>query len=453
MIQAEPESADQAIINNTDVWGKKWENFATDAIHIGQSPKKWKTKDVVPPISLASTYAQSDLDMVKNIGQPGKYIYGRLGNPTRTCLEECIAGLEKGSHGLCFATGMAATTAIVTTFLENGDHLITSDDVYGGTNVLFRQILGKFGITCSFVDLENLDEVRKVMNDESTKDKTKLIWLETPSNPTMKIIDIREIAKLAKQNNILSVVDNTFMSSYFQRPILLGVDIVFHSATKYMNGHSDVVMGLVVTSREELHKQLYMTQISCGAVPSPFDCYLVNRGLKTLDIRMEKHFQNAVKVAEFLKNSEFIEKIMFPGDTDHPRHHIMRKQATGTSGMLSFWLKKLPNQPFKNGWKGITDHQRATIFLKSLKVFILAVSLGGYESLAEHPSGMTHCLVSQEEKNELGIADNFVRLSVGLEDPDRLVGDLDQALKVAYGVSDYEKVEISFSRENSRDFC
>ena len=427
------ESADQAAKNNNELWGKSWENFATDAIHIGQSPKKWKTKDVVPPIALSSTYEQSQLELVKNLGQPGKFIYGRLGNPTRTCLEECIAGLEKGSHGLCFSTGLAATHAIITTFLKSGDHLITSDDVYGGTNVLFGQILAKFGITCSFVNLENLDEVKKAI--ESNKDKTKLIWLETPSNPTMKIIDIREIAKLAKEYNILSVVDNTFMSSYFQRPILLGIDMVFHSATKYMNGHSDVVMGLVITSREELHQQLYMTQISCGAVPSPFDCYLVNRGLKTLHVRMEKHYQNALKVAEFLKNSEFIEKINFPGDPDHPRHKIMRKQATGTSGMLSFWLKKSKPEDVELG-VAITDYQRAAIFLKSLKVFILAVSLGGFESLAEHPVGMTHCLVSEEEKKKLGIDDNFIRISVGLEDADGLVSDLEQALKKAYAAEE-----------------
>lgn len=392
---------------SNELWGKSWKNFATDAIHVGQSPEKWKSKMVVPPITLSTTFKQD------RPGE-GEYEYGRSGNPTRFCLEECVAAIEGGTHGHAFASGLAATTAIVQTFLEQGDHIVTSDDVYGGTNRLFNRVLKKAGISASFVDLENEEAVKAAMQSN-----TKLVWIETPTNPTMKIIDIAAVAKIAREHGALSVVDNTFMSSYFQRPIHLGADMSFHSATKYMNGHSDVVMGLVITRTKEMHDKLYFTQYACGAVPSPFDCYLVNRGIKTLHVRMKQHFENAQQCAKFLLSHPMVEKINYPGDASHPRHHILRKNATGCSGMLAFWMKD-----------GTVDN--ATKFLQNLKVFTLAESLGGFESLAEHPALMTHASVPADQRELLGIGDNFIRLSVGIEDADSLVADLDNALKAAY---------------------
>lgn len=400
-------SANLAAKNGEELWGKKWESFATDAIHVGQDPEKWKSRMVVPPITLSTTFKQ----LTPGVGQ---YEYSRSGNPTRDCLEECLAAIECGTHGHCFASGLAATNAIVTTFLKTGDHIITSDDVYGGTNRLFQRVLANMGITASFVNLEDVDSV-----ESAFKPNTKLVWIETPTNPTMKIIDIRAVCDIARKHNCLSVVDNTFMSAYFQRPITLGADMTFHSATKYMNGHSDVVMGLVITRTADLHEKLYFTQYAVGAVPSPFDCYLVNRGLKTLHVRMERHFENAQACAKFLLNHEKVEKINYPGDESHPRHHIVRKNATGSSGMLAFWLRG-------------ANLEQAGKFLSSLKVFTLAESLGGFESLAEHPAVMTHASVPADERAILGIGDNFIRLSVGIEDKEDLVADLKQAIEKAF---------------------
>jgi cystathionine gamma-lyase len=270
------------------------------------------------------------------------------------------------------------------------------------------------GITASFVNLEDTAELEKAF-----KPNTKLVWIETPTNPTMKIIDIRVVCTIARAHNCLSVVDNTFMSAYFQRPILLGADMTFHSATKYMNGHSDVVMGLVITKTADLHEKLYFTQYAVGAVPSPFDCYLVNRGLKTLHVRMEKHFENAKACAKFLLDHPKVERISYPGDASHPRHNIVRKNCTGSSGMLAFWLKD-------------ANLKQAGKFLSSLKVFTLAESLGGFESLAEHPAVMTHASVPAAERALLGIGDNFIRLSVGIEDGHDLVADLKQAIEKCY---------------------
>ena len=284
-------SANLAAENGEELWGKAWNNFATDAIHAGQEPERWNSRMVVPAITMSTTFKQEKPGELA----AGKYEYSRGGNPTRDCLEECLAAIECGTHGLAFSSGLAATNAIITTFLKTGDHIITSDDVYGGTNRLFQRVLGNMGITASFINLEDEAELEKAF-----KPNTKLVWIETPTNPTMKIIDIRAVTTIARNHNCLSVVDNTFMSAYFQRPILLGADMTFHSATKYMNGHSDVVMGLVITRTKEIHEKLYFTQFAVGAVPSPFDCYLVNRGLKTLHVRMERHFQNAKAVAKFL---------------------------------------------------------------------------------------------------------------------------------------------------------
>jgi len=403
-------SANLAAENGEELWGKPWDNFATDAIHAGQEPEKWNSRMVVPPITMSTTFKQERPGELA----AGKYEYSRGGNPTRDCLEECLAAIECGSHGLAFSSGLAATNAIITSFLKTGDHIITSDDVYGGTNRLFQRVLGNMGIMASFINLEDTAELEKAF-----KPNTKLVWIETPTNPTMKIIDIRAVTSIARKNNCLSVVDNTFMSAYFQRPILLGADMTFHSATKYMNGHSDVVMGLVICKNAEIHKPLYFTQFAVGAVPSPFDCYLVNRGLKTLHVRMERHFINAKACAKFLLAHPKIEKINYPGDESHPRHNIVRKNCTGSSGMLAFWMKDA----------GLDE---ASKFLSNLKVFTLAESLGGFESLAEHPAVMTHASVPPEERVKLNIGDNFIRLSVGLEDEAALVNDLKQALDAAY---------------------
>jgi len=393
-----------------ELWGKSWDSFATKAIHAGQEPEKWNSMMVVPPITLSTTFKQ----LKPGQCAAGKYEYSRSGNPTRDCLEECIAAIEDGQYGHCFASGLAATNGIITSFLKQGDHIVTSDDVYGGTNRLFQRILKNMGITASFVNMEDVECVRKALQPN-----TKMVWIETPTNPTMKIVDIREVTKVARDHGALSVVDNTFMSSYFQRPLHLGADMSFHSATKYMNGHSDVVMGMVICRSKEVHDALYFTQYAAGAVPSPFDCYLVNRGIKTLHVRMERHFQNAKACCDFLKNHPMVEKIKWPGDESHPRHHILRKNATGCSGMVGFWMKE-----------GTLEN--ASTFLASLKVFTLAESLGGFESLAEHPAVMTHASVPAAERELLGIGDNFIRLSVGIEDEAKLVADLDQALKAAY---------------------
>lgn len=400
-------SANLAAKNGEELWGKKWESFATNAIHVGQEPEKWKSMMVVPPITMSTTFKQL-------VPGEGQYEYSRSGNPTRDCLEECLAAIEGGTHGHCFASGLAATNAIITTFLKCGDHIITSDDVYGGTNRLFKRVLSNMGITASFVNLEDTECLEKAFQPN-----TKLVWVETPTNPTMKVIDIRAVAEIARNHNCLSVVDNTFMSAYFQRPILLGADMTFHSATKYMNGHSDVVMGLVITRTAELHEKLYFTQYAVGAVPSPFDCYLVNRGLKTLHVRMEQHWKNAELVGAALLEHPKVEKINYPGSSTHPRHHIVRKNATGSSGMIAFWLKD-------------ATLKQASTFLASLKVFTLAESLGGFESLAEHPAVMTHASVPADERQMLGIGDNFIRLSVGIEDGEDLVNDVKQAIEKAY---------------------
>lgn len=387
-------------------WQSPFKGFATAAIHAGQEPDQWNSRMVVPPITPSTTFQQF------SPGQHKGYEYSRSGNPTRTCLETCVAALEGGKHGLAFSSGLAATQTIVN-LLKCGDHIITTDDVYGGTNRYFQRIAAKFGLEFSFIDFTNLDAVKAAF-----KPNTKLVWVETPTNPTMKVTDIRAVAEMTKQReDCILAVDNTFMSSYFQRPLSLGADIAFHSATKYMNGHSDVVMGLIVVNDDELRNKLYFLQYATGPTPSPFDCFLVNRGLKTLALRMQKHQQNAIKVAQYLEKHPLVEKIKYPGLPSHPQYELMKKQATGCSGMLCFWMKG--------------DLQQTKKFFENLKVFILAESLGGYESLAEHPAIMTHASVPPEQRKVLGIGDNFVRLSVGIEDPEDLIQDLDQALKAA----------------------
>jgi len=392
---------------DSNLWGKSFDKFATSAIHVGQDPEKWKSMMVVPPITPSTTYKQAVP------GQTAGYDYSRGGNPTRECLESCVASLEGGKYGLAFSSGLGACMTAVQ-MLKSGDHVVTTDDVYGGTNRYFQKVAAKFGLEFSFVDFTNMDKVKGAL-----KPNTKMIWCETPTNPTMKVTDLKAVSNIIKESglDIIFCVDNTFMSPYFQRPLMWGADVVMHSATKYMNGHSDVVMGLLITNRKDLYDRLYFLQYATGPVPSAFDCYLCNRGLKTLAIRMEQHQKSAKKVADFLEGHKHVDRVKYAGSPSHPQYEIMKRQATGCSGMIAFWVAGNLDQCSK--------------FLSNLKVFTLAESLGGYESLAEHPAIMTHASVPPEARKELGISDNFVRLSVGLENVEDLINDLDQALTKA----------------------
>ncbi|XP_067679357.1 cystathionine gamma-lyase-like isoform X1 [Haliotis asinina] len=382
-------------------------HFATEAIHVGQEPEQWKSMAVIPPISNATTYKQ----FAPN--EHAGFEYSRSGNPTRNCLEKCIAALEGGKHGFCFSSGLAATNTI-TSLLTAGDHIISMDDLYGGTNRYFRKCAGKLGIETSFVDCTNIDSVQKAVTP-----KTKMIWLETPTNPTMKLVDIAAVVKVARaaESKIIVVVDNTFMSSYFQRPLELGADMSMHSLSKYMNGHSDVIMGAAVVSDDELANKMRFLQNAIGSVPSPFDCYLVNRGLKTLHVRMKEHMKNGLAVAKFLEASPRVVKVNHPGLPSHPQFDLGKRQMKGYSGMVTFFIK------------GGLEQSRT--FLQSLKIFTLAESLGGFESLCELPSLQTHASVPPEQRVELGISDSLIRLSVGIEDLEDIIADIDQALKIA----------------------
>ncbi|KGL92429.1 Cystathionine gamma-lyase, partial [Charadrius vociferus] len=340
------------------------------------------------------------------------YEYSRSGNPTRDCLEKAVAVLDGAKYCLAYASGLAATLNI-THLLKAGDTIICMDDVYGGTNRYFRKVAMKMGLNVVFVDCTKPECLEAAITPA-----TKLVWIETPTNPTLKVIDIQACAAVVhKHKDVLLVVDNTFMSAYFQRPLALGADICMYSATKYMNGHSDVVMGLVSVNCDDLYERLKFLQNSLGAVPSPFDCYMCNRGLKTLQVRMKQHFHNALAVARFLESDSRVEKVIFPGLPSHPQHELVKRQCTGCPGMITFYVK------------GNLKH--AATFLKNLKVFTLAESLGGYESLAEHPAIMTHASVPKEDREALGISDTLIRLSVGLEDEEDLLEDIDQALKAA----------------------
>ncbi|XP_042908655.1 cystathionine gamma-lyase [Parasteatoda tepidariorum] len=381
-------------------------DFATRCIHDGQDPEKWKSRAVIPPISLSTTFKQF------SPGETAGFDYSRSGNPTRECLQQSIASLENGKYALCFASGLAATMSL-TYLLKAGDHIICFDDLYGGTNRFFRTCASKMGLETSFVDMVELKNIANAIQPN-----TKMIWIETPTNPTMKMVDIAGVAKLIENHpQIISVVDNTFMSSYFQKPLTLGAHIVHHSLTKYMNGHSDVVMGAIATNNQDLYEKMKYYQNSLGTVPSPFDCFLVNRGLKTLHIRMERHMENAQKVAEFLETHKYVEKVIYPGLKSYPQYELAHKQCSGTSGMVSFYVKG-----------GLTEAQK---FIGNLQIFTLAESLGGIESLAEIPSVMTHASVPEDQRAKLGISDNLVRLSVGIESIKDLIADLDQALQIS----------------------
>ncbi|MCC6181394.1 MAG: cystathionine gamma-synthase [Bacteroidia bacterium] len=376
--------------------------FATKAIHAGADPDP-STGAIMTPIFQTSTYVQESPGTNKGYG------YARGKNPTREALQKNIAALENGKHCVCFSSGMGATDAVMK-LLSPGDEVITGDDLYGGTYRLFTKIFEKYGIKFHFVNLTDANNIKQYVNS-----KTKLIWAETPTNPTMQIIDIEACSKISKENNLILVVDNTFASPYLQNPLALGADIVMHSVTKYLGGHSDVVMGALITNDDKLHEQIYFILNSCGANPGPMDSFLVMRGIKTLHLRMERHCYNGRKIAEFLKSHPKIEKVYWPGFPEHPNHQIAKKQMRDFGGMISIVLKGANlEQTFK--------------IASSFKVFSLAESLGGVESLVNHPATMTHASIPKEEREKSGVVENLLRLSVGVEDVDDLIDDLKQAL-------------------------
>lgn len=376
--------------------------FGTRAIHAGADPDP-STGAIMTPIFQTSTYVQES---------PGKnkgYGYARGKNPTREALQKNIAALENGKHCVCFSSGMGATDAVIK-MLRPGDEVITGDDLYGGSYRMFTKIFANYGIKFHFINMTDAANIAKYVNAN-----TKLIWAETPTNPTMQIIDISACAAIAKKNNLILVVDNTFASPYLQNPLDLGADIVMHSVTKYLGGHSDVVMGALVTNDDKLHEQLYFILNSCGANPGPMDSFLVMRGIKTLHLRMERHCFNGRKIAEYLKTHPKVAKVYWPGFTDHPNHEIAKKQMRDFGGMISFTLKD-------------TSVENCFKLASSFKVFSLAESLGGVESLVNHPATMTHASIPKEERERVGVVDHLLRLSVGVEDIEDLLEDLKQAL-------------------------
>jgi cystathionine gamma-lyase len=378
--------------------------FSTRAIHAGQKPDP-ATGAVVVPIYQTSTFAQDAL------GKHRGYEYSRTGNPTRAALETCIAALEGGAHGLAFGSGMAAE-ATVMQLLKPGDHTVAVDDLYGGSYRLFRRVLEPMGLSFSFVDGTDLAAVEK-----SLTDRTRMVWVESPTNPLLKLVDIEAVSKLAHARQALLVVDNTFMSPYFQRPLSLGADIVVHSATKYLGGHSDVIGGTLVVNRDDLFERLAFLQNAVGGVPGPMDAWLVLRGLKTLAIRMREHDRNARLVATFLSEHPKVAHVFYPGLPNHPQREIARRQMSGFGGMISFEVKG-----------GLEPARRV---VERTQLFTLAESLGGVESLIELPAAMTHASIPAETRRAHGVADGLVRVSVGIEDVADLISDLDQALAEA----------------------
>lgn len=376
--------------------------FGTRAIHAGQEPDP-TTGAIMTPIYQTSTYVQES---------PGKhkgYAYARGKNPTRTALEKCIASLENAKHGLCFSSGQGAEDAIIK-LLRPGDEVIATDDIYGGSYRMFTKVFANFGIVFHFVNMNNANDISKYINA-----KTKMIWVETPTNPLMRIIDIKTTAEIAKKNNLMLVVDNTFASPYLQNPLDLGANIVMHSVTKYISGHSDVIMGAICTNDDKLFEDLAFIANSCGATPGPQDCFLVLRGIKTLHVRMDRHCINGKAVANYLKSHPKVDKVYWPGFTDHPNHQIAKEQMSDFGGMISFTLK---GNSMEDAFK----------MASSTKVFALAESLGGVESLIGHPASMTHASIPKEIREKSGVLDSLLRLSVGIEDESDLIEDLKQAI-------------------------
>jgi cystathionine gamma-lyase len=376
--------------------------FNTKTIHGGQEHDK-AYGAVMPPIYQTSTYAQSTPG-----GHKG-FEYSRTHNPTRAALERSFASLENGNYGLAFGSGLAAIDAVIK-LLKPGDEVISTNDLYGGSYRLFTKIYEDFGVKFHFIGMENALNIEAYVNEN-----TKLIWVETPTNPMMNIIDIKAVASIAKEYSILLAVDNTFATPYLQLPLDLGADIVMHSATKYLGGHSDVVMGALVVRDKELADRLYFIQNASGAICGPQDSFLMLRGIKTLHVRMQRHCENGRKVAEFLENHPKIEKVYWPGFTSHPNHTIAKEQMKDFGGMISFVTKG-------------NDYKEAIRIVENLKIFTLAESLGGVESLSGHPASMTHASIPKEEREKTGIVDSLIRLSVGIEDAEDLIADLKQAI-------------------------
>lgn len=380
----------------------KTHRFGTLAIHAGQSPEE-TTGAIMPPIFQTSTYVQPKL------GEPkGGYEYARVQNPTREAMEANIAALESGTHGMAFASGMAAIGAIVQR-LSAGDHVIYEENVYGGTHRFFDKVMRRLGLDFTAVDSSDPQKI-----EDAIRPNTKLIHLETPTNPMMKLADLAAIVDIARRRSVQTVVDNTFASPYNQRPLELGIDMVVHSTTKYLNGHSDVVGGIVVTSSDEIAEELRFMLKAAGAVPGPWDAWLVMRGTKTLHVRMRAHNENGQRIAQFLADHDAVPKVFYPGLPDHPQHELAKRQMKGFTGMISVDLGSL---------------ERATRFAEGTRLFALAESLGGVESLIGHPAIMTHASVPKEMRDRMGVTDGLVRLSVGIEDVEDLLEDLEDALR------------------------
>lgn len=377
--------------------------FGTKAVHAGVAPDP-STGAIMTPIFQTSTYVQESPARHKG------YAYARGANPTRNALQASLAALENGAYALCFSSGMGATDAVIK-LLNPGDEVITSNDLYGGSYRMFKHVFEKYGIKFHFIDLTKATNIEPFINKQ-----TKLLWLETPTNPLMNIVDIKACAQIARAHGITVAVDNTFASPYLQNPLDLGADIVMHSVTKYLSGHSDVIMGALVMNDEKLYKDLAFIMNSCGAVPGPQDSFLVLRGIKTLHLRMERHCFNGRQVAEFLKNHPKVGKVYWPGFADHPNHDVAKKQMRDFGGMLSFTLAD-------------DSVEKATKLMESVKLFSLAESLGGVESLINHPASMTHASIPKEERLKSGLVDSLIRLSIGVEDSDDLIADLEQALQ------------------------
>lgn len=378
--------------------------FATKVIHAGQEPDP-TTGAIMTPIYQTSTYAQAGL------GEHKGYEYARTGNPTRAALEACLAALEEGQFGLAFASGMAAESAILS-LLSAGDHIISCDDTYGGTYRIFERVMRRYNVETSYVSANNVEGYERAI-----RPNTRMIWLESPTNPLLALVDIAAVAALAHRHKLLVVVDNTFASPYFQQPLKLGADIVVHSTTKYLNGHSDVIGGAVVTNNEEVYQNIKFYQNAAGGVPGPFDAWLTLRGVKTLAVRMRQHETNAQAIAKYLQEHPRVEKIYYPGLSSHPDHALATRQMSGFGGMVSF--------QFKGRYEDVTR------MVRRFRVFALAESLGGVESLVCHPASMTHGSIPKDIRESRGLTDTLLRLSVGIEDIDDLLQDLEDALALS----------------------
>lgn len=376
--------------------------FATKQIHAGQHPEE-TTGAVITPIFQTSTYSN------KKLGETKGYDYGRTINPTRSALENNLAALENGKYGFCFSSGMAAVQSVISLF-SPGDHVICTNNVYGGTYRLFEQIISNYGLEFSYVDTSDINQTKKVL-----KENTRFIYVETPTNPMLNITDLKALSDFAKNKNILTCTDNTFMSPYFQNPLDLGIDIVLHSTTKYINGHSDVIGGCLVTSDDKIAEKLKFIQNSAGAVPSPFDCWLVMRSTKTLAQRMKAHNENALAICSSIEGNKKVKKIYYPGVKSHPQYELSKKQMRGSGGIISLELG---------------SYDKAVTFCNTLEIFQIAESLGGVESLVCHPVSMTHGSVPKELREKFGLTDGLVRLSVGIEDTDDLTDDVGKALSM-----------------------